>query len=567
MNKSSYFILAFILVLAIFLRIFRLDQVPSSLFGDEVDVGYQAYSILHTGKDLAGNFLPVYFRSLSEYRTPLYLYSAVPFVAVFGLNEWGIRLPAVFWGLVSIIGIFLLTRKLYGDRVGIIAAFLMAISPWHLQYSRASFEVTMLLTFIIFGIYFFLKEKKYLFFLILSLIFFGLSIYIYSTAIIFSPLILGLLVFLNYKDLIKRKTKLLLPLIIITIIILPAVWFVFKGAASERFGSVSIFRDSVLDDKINLARKSQEFITTEGRITSNNPSMERIFHNKPTVYAQVFTTNYLKAFSLDFLFANGDINFRHSIHEMGELYYFELILLSLGLLYLIKNESLKTKTLIFAWLLLAPVPASLTSDGGYHATRLILMLPPLIIINSLGALLILNNLKRNYVKALLTVVVILFAFNFIFYIHRYFVHYPVESWRWWHSGFKEAMLYMKDNEENYSKLVFNNTYEPVFIRFLTWWQFPPEQLHLNYSDILKNYEVLPGIEGFRFKDKYYFGSAKDKVGVNEVVKGDMMYLVSARDEVPGDWDWEKNPPSGIKVLKTIRNPEGLPIFFVVTAND
>ena len=102
-----------ILTIATFLRLWHLNQVPPELFGDELDVGYQAYSILKTGKDLQGNFLPVYLQSLSEFRAPLFIYSAVPFVATFGLNEWGVRLTATFWGVLGVVAIYFLTQKLF----------------------------------------------------------------------------------------------------------------------------------------------------------------------------------------------------------------------------------------------------------------------------------------------------------------------------------------------------------------------------------------------------------------------------------------------------------------------
>ena len=116
MKRNSLIIFLLIILLAAGLRIYKLDSIPPGLFGDEVDVGYQAYSLLNTGKDLTGRFLPFYLKSLSEFRTPLYIYSAVPFIGVFGLNEWGVRLPAVFWGLTSIIGMFLLSRKLFNGK-------------------------------------------------------------------------------------------------------------------------------------------------------------------------------------------------------------------------------------------------------------------------------------------------------------------------------------------------------------------------------------------------------------------------------------------------------------------
>src|SRR3989344_5707483 len=90
--------LTIILFAAAFLRLWKLEEVPVSLFGDELDVGYQAYSILQTGRDYQGNFMPLHFHSLAEWRTPLYIYSAVPTVALFGITPYGVRLPAAFFG-------------------------------------------------------------------------------------------------------------------------------------------------------------------------------------------------------------------------------------------------------------------------------------------------------------------------------------------------------------------------------------------------------------------------------------------------------------------------------------
>src|SRR3989338_9212559 len=101
-----------ILLVASLLRLWRIDQVPVSLFGDELDVGYQAYSILKTGKDYSGNSWPLHFHSLAEWRTPLYLYSSVPTVALFGISPLGVRLPAALFGVLSIWVMFLLVRQL-----------------------------------------------------------------------------------------------------------------------------------------------------------------------------------------------------------------------------------------------------------------------------------------------------------------------------------------------------------------------------------------------------------------------------------------------------------------------
>src|SRR5690349_14681775 len=110
--KNRYLVLLLIVILGSFFRLWKLGSVPVSLFGDELDVGYHAYSILKTGQDYSGNFMPLHFQSLAEWRTPLYLYSAVPTVAAFGINAWGVRLPAALFGIATIPMLYLLVKEL-----------------------------------------------------------------------------------------------------------------------------------------------------------------------------------------------------------------------------------------------------------------------------------------------------------------------------------------------------------------------------------------------------------------------------------------------------------------------
>jgi 4-amino-4-deoxy-L-arabinose transferase-like glycosyltransferase len=576
LSKLYLGVTAFVLVicLATFLRVYELNINPPALFGDEVDVGYQAYSLLTTGKDVSGRTLPLYLKSLTEYRASFYIYSAVPFVGIFGLNEWGVRLPAAFWGVVSLIGLFLLTRKLFNTYVGLSAMFLMAISPWHLQYSRGSFEVTMLLSFLLFAAWFTLLGLKKGYFLLPAALLFAASFYIYSTAAVFVPLLLLLIggIYLNNKSALKQAgwKWLGLGIVVGAIVLSGVVLSIFSGQATNRFSGISIFTDSVLVDKINLARTNMGYYTPEGEFKTSDQKIESFFHNKPSVYLQVFATNYSKALSFNFLFSEGDINFRQSIHEMGELYYFEIILLVAGIWYLVFREERKKGWFVFGWLLLAPIPASLTADGGYHATRLFIMLPPLMMLNALGLVFLVEKVLKMEKRRLgglvgLGILSVIMVLNMTFYFHRYYQHYPVESWRWWHVGFKEAMQYVADHEDKYEKVFFNNTYEPSLSRYLMWTQADPKRIQSQFDDLTAKDNIVEGFHGFVFDSKYYFGTTAKQYEVDKLLKPGYLYMVAARDEVQGDWDWSKTPPpAGVKVLKTVVNPQGAPIFYVVT---
>src|SRR3989344_4427085 len=115
MNKPKILLIT-VLIITAFLRLWKISEVPVSLFGDELDVGYHAYSILKTGRDYSGNFMPIHFKSLAEWRTPLYLYSAVPTVAFFGISPLGVRPPAAVFGILGVFAFYLLINQLTNNK-------------------------------------------------------------------------------------------------------------------------------------------------------------------------------------------------------------------------------------------------------------------------------------------------------------------------------------------------------------------------------------------------------------------------------------------------------------------
>ncbi len=551
------------------LRLYQLDKVPIELFGDELDVGYQAYSILKTGEDLYGQKMPIFFHSLSEYRVPLFIYSTIPTVAIWGLNEWGVRLSAAFWGIISIIGVFLLVKYLFDEKKALVAALILSISPWHVHYSRAAFEVTMLLAFLVFATLFFLKGLKNNFYLYLSVLLFALTPYIYSTATLFMPLWVLTLVILNRrslslskqsfsvnkKNLSKNIGKKLIVLLIFIIILLPYGVNTVSGKAGERFNAISIFSEKSLQDKILLAQ--QRDILPFG--------LQRFFYNKPLAYGQTFTMNYLRAFSPEFLFLNGDPNFRQSVHEMGLMYLYELIPLFWGIFLLNKMAS-QQKKIILGWLLIAPIPAALTYDGGFHATRNFLMLFPLVTLVAFGLMDIFQKIKnKSILKFLPLMILLLGVFNFSLFSQRYFYMYPLESWRAWNFGFKQALQYVDQNQEQYSKIYLNNTYEPSLIRFLFWTKYDPAKFHQEFSSdkVIKN--VTSGFDGFQLENKQSFSSSKYYFGsfnapMEQILKKDELFMASSREDLT-------NPQiltvGSIKLQKTIFSPNGEVIFYLV----
>ncbi len=76
--------------------------------------------------------------------------------------------------------------------------------------------------------------------------------------------------------------------------------------------------------------------------------------------------NYLSYLGPDYLFFNGDPEIRHSLLNVGQLYFFELATLPMGIFFLVRRKR-KEDALLGLWLALYPIPAALNDPS--HAIR------------------------------------------------------------------------------------------------------------------------------------------------------------------------------------------------------
>lgn len=554
MKKVIPIIVVAVFIVGAFLRSWQIGNVPISLFGDEIDVGLQANSILTTGKDYLGNSFPVLFHSFAEYRLPIQLYMDVPFIKLFGLNELGVRGPAVLMGFVTIFSFYLLIKELFGKRLGIIASLFLTFSPWHFNFSRQANDAAILLPFVILGTYFFLKGlKKYKYF-ILSVILFCLSIYTYAISSAFVPLfVLGLLIVFR-RDIFLFGTKKLLLVTLITILFLgPYLFWTLKGRTIKRVSDISVAPAAEVVARVENERKLAKGI------------LGRLFYNKATVVASLVFSNYTQSFSPNFLFAQGDSNTRNAIDEFGEMYHFDLLLVVIGFVWMIfelgRKDGRKTNWIFPLWLLLAPIPSSLTQGGGTHAARLILMLPPLIFLSAAGFD-FLTKLKRPLVRNfIVAVVALVMLFEVSRFMNRYFVVWPEENWRLWQYGFKQTLQYVKGIDTNYNRVYLNSTYEPMLPRFLFWYGYDMKLFQKQFEKDTFSDSIAPSFNGFKLGSKYYFGDIRKPVE-NLGVHGDLI-IASAEKDVT-------NPAifvgGRLNLLKTVEAPDGTPIFYVYSKN-
>jgi len=552
-NKALFLLVIFCFTVGIFLRVWKINRVPPELFGDELDVGLQAYSIATTGKDYLGNKLPVMFHSFSEYRLPMQLYFDVPFVKLFGLNEIGVRSPSVFMGFLSLIFIYLLAKEIFTKRLALITTVFLMISPWHFNFSRQANDAGILLPFLLAGTWLFIKGLKNYKYLFASVVTFALSIYSYTIATAFTPLYFLSLVIIFRKELQKYPfTKLFWIGIVGLLLIFPYINFTLKGISTQRFSYISsISEDKLMEEIVAKRRWSKSFLT-------------RALYNKITVGTEIVFKNYSRSMSFNFLFTEGDPNMRQGIEGFGQFYHYDAVLIFLGLIYSfwnIRKGSKNTKfyLLIFLWLLFSPLPSALTKDGGYHASRLILMLPPLILLSALGFQSLIKSATKIKMKALFGVFIIFMLLDFTRFVHRYFTIWPKEGWRFWQTGFKETLAFVKSQDNKYQRIFLNNTYEPMLPRFLFWYGYDMDLFQKQFVKDVPTENIYPGFNGFKLGDKYYFGEILKPV--EGLANNDNLIIASGEKDITNPAIFDNG---GLELLEVVSSPTKIPIFYVFT---
>jgi 4-amino-4-deoxy-L-arabinose transferase-like glycosyltransferase len=475
-KNSSVLILSLIILIAVVLRFYQLGSNPPSLDWDEASLGYNAYSILKTGADEYGNKFPLSFRSFDDYKPPVYVYLTVPSVAFFGLTEAAVRLPAAIIGVIAVVALYFLVLEILHSWdmkrrqwIALMASFSLALSPWHLQFSRAAFEGNIGICFLILSLLFFFKGLKKNWYYFLFAIFFVLSLYSYHSFRLVNPLLLIALCTLFFKELLKHKIIVGLSFLIIVLTSLPVyASFIHSEGTGARLSMVTIFSDQ----KLQQLSARQVAVAKQ-----NHDKVKEILYNRRFIFIPQIAKGYLDHFNFDFLFLHGDGGVQHHAYNMGMLYLWDFPFILLGIFYLFKKRDRRILVL-FILFLLAPLPASITS-GTPHPVRAIAMIPTFQIFAAVGFVVALSFLlkRKKMGRIMAACIVVALCLNVGYYLNSYYVQTPIKYGYFWQYGNKEAILYAKQHEDEYDQIIMTYKYDQPYIYYLfynkidpTWWQ-------------------------------------------------------------------------------------------------
>lgn len=505
-RKTLFWIL--MVVVIFFTRFYQLNSYPPSLTIDEVAIGYNAYSILKTGKDEWGIPFPVSFRSVGDYKAPILIYLTIPFIKFFGLSELGVRMPVAIFSAISVFLFWYLLKNhiILGKKVYLayLATLIYSLSPWLIFYSRSGFEAVIALTFLLTNLIFAFKyqTKGRLTDFVLMFVFAYLAAISYHSTKIVVPLVNLFFIVSNlphfrvsFKSWVKYHRYFLV--FSAALFVFLAFFFIqnfILGSGSSRAQMTLLTKDfdyaRVLEPKLNQSFFSS-LATKVGLI-------------------QFWLKRYLEYFSANFYLFTGLGLVIPGHPGQGIIYEIEYVFLMIGFFAIsILNKShiffssRFTKNIILVWLIVGLIPASITNNS-QHALRTLNVLPVMAILTTFGIDLIFSKITKFSLKTVFTGVLF---FGYIYGLSRfadyYLIHYPFELSEFRSYGWKQIAIFANTHQKEYESIFIDPrfgtegpyTFGVPYMYFLFYSQYDPKIYQNNIQRItggtdFENYKFL-----------------------------------------------------------------------------
>lgn len=538
-----YIALVLIIALGFALHLYRLASHPPGLTWDEAALGYNVYSIIKTARDEHGTLLPLIFKSFGDYKPGLYIYLTTPFVFLFGLNSFAVRLPSAIFGTLAIYGVFLLVRLAFDGKkstpLALFSSFALAVSPWHLHFSHAAWEANVFVTLLVFALYFFLKFIKHNIHLWPSVVLATLTFFVYQGAKMLTPLVFLTVMIIYWKVFITRlisvitSKKLDLSVVVICAAITASLFVAnLIGPAGNR-----LQRLSILGYRPQVTQHVKQ-------IDDYNPLSLALFHHQIDLSIKLIFSRYLHHFSPELLFYAGNLKVkREHLPGQGMLYILDFIWLSAGLYYLLNKKRSKAKYLVLSLLMISPLPASLTLSEA-STVRAIFMVIPLSILIGAG----LYQLFQK--KWLFIPLAAAYLLTIALSLDIYFNHSDKELAQEFNYGHKKAVEVIERYPD--SKVLFTDVYGQPYIYYLFYTQYPPSeyQSQVNF--------IQGGVDVGRVArlDKVSF----QQFSVREIERFEDTVFVGSTGNIPDSFNKDQD---FIEFYKEITLPDSTDVVFRV----
>ncbi|HKY73993.1 MAG TPA: phospholipid carrier-dependent glycosyltransferase [Patescibacteria group bacterium] len=399
------FVFLFLLILtclALSIRVYKLGTNPEGVLVDEASIGYNAYSILKTGKDEWGVRLPVVFKAFGDYKLPAYIYATVPSTALFDMNAFSVRLPSAVAGTLLVPISFFFLQLLGLTTVGsLFGAGVVAFSPWTIILSRFGYESNLALVLFTAGMVCTLAwfKKKDIVYGVFAAIFLALTWYSYVAYRVAVPLIVSpLLLWALWKKTVQLKHVALFAVVYVVALV-PLAPYLLSTSGTARFNQIGLLAD---------AGPPQVILEKRNFCTTIYPTqLCYLLWNKGTVYGTLLIERFVSIISPDYLFLKGDAFLPYlNVDGYGQFFVYLLPIYFIGIAVVAqttKKNQLRTLLVLIA-IIGGSIPSLLAGEP--QKIRLTPIILPLTVIMSLGFESVYMFTKRNLRPALVGILVL-----------------------------------------------------------------------------------------------------------------------------------------------------------------
>jgi len=482
--KNIRTLIAFIIVLALaaFLRFYQLGNSNNGFYLDEAAIGYNAYSVMLTGKDEFGKSFPLLFRSFTDFKAPLYIYLSIIPIKVLGLSVFSTRFLSAFSGLTAVfVCYFLINMITKSNRLlSLITTLTLAIAPWHVFYSRGAWESNLSLLLLLVGSYFcfrgFQTKTKLLF--LLGSVFFVLSAYAYHGQRIVAPLILGTYILYFRNWLLENKKFLIQSFIAITIIALPILIISFTPGGQSRVKSLNYF-------------SSQSILPWQN---SNS-----LIKNHTLIATRKWFALYTAYYSPKNLFSPDPAEKQRWLVDLATFYTWQFPFFIIGIFALIRSKKYsELKMFIIPWLMFSSVAAAFTGDP-FSTVRALPLVFPLCVIIAVGiAETYLTISQKTRIFLPVFSIIILTSVSIINLLTQLIYILPYERAKFWEVGYSSMINELQKYPNNH--VVIDNSRGESYIHLLFFTKFDPSayQKETGYLELPNYYNSFTRVNEKKF---------------------------------------------------------------------
>lgn len=454
-KHKKLIILTIICILGFLTFSYKLGEIPNGIYLDEATTGYNAFSILKTGKDEYGKEFPLAFRFFGSYSPPLYTYLTVIPISIYSVNEFSVRITSVICAVLMIIIIyqFLKQSEHINKNIFYLLLILFILTPWNFFFARTGYEIY--LGFFIFSLGTLLcwlgLQKKLL--LIAGLACLSLATYASHSQIYSVPIFV-----VTFAYFLKQDKTFLTGLLLAFLIQIPRI--------------------PLLTTKVFL-NKSDLFYSSE-IIANADKIFLPSFIAIPLSFFFSFLAKFITYLSPYSLFLLQDSDPQRSIPTLSVFYNWMLIPYVIGFFILFKNLNHKFNKFLLLLIVTSIIPAALTKDP-FSTQRGLNLLLPLFLIICMGTSFMYEKIKP---KIFITGFMMLLLISLFSLWRGYFVFLPVERALAWSYGYKQIAGFISDNPN--SRFVIEQIHnKPSYIELAFFLKTDPEILQASVNPEIK----------------------------------------------------------------------------------